>query len=190
MANIVSICGQRRSGKTYFSNLVIDVARDFGIKVERVSFAGPLKTLFCDYKHIGIEYLEYNKEEFRVELEEFSNTCKAEDPFLFTDMLLKSLLPLGNYIIDDLRLFDVELIPLLDLKVPPYRVYADINTRIARGLKPNPATDNSRYETDLDLPQDIFKKWGGYWVFNNKEGKDHLLEEARYIVRKHFLKLQ
>lgn len=189
MPQICGITGLRKSGKTFFCNYVVQVAKDeFGINIRKLSFADPLKKLFTDHKNITLETLEAYKEEFRKELEDFSSELKKDDPFLLTNLLIKDILPLDKVILDDVRLIDIEIRPLLELKASIYRVYAEKRIRLQRGYKPDPINDSSRYEVETELPQEIFKGWGGYYIFNNKDNnKLELIDEAKKIVRRHFL---
>ncbi len=191
MAVITAFSGLRLSGKTELSKLIKERAEEYGIHIDIISFATPLKKEFCNEKKIGIEMLmqPHSKELYREAIEEFSIRIKQErGKDYFSTLLFRSILPYGNYCIDDLRLIDDEAVPLLQMGAHVYRVHADKEVRMERGLIPNPKSDNSRFETELDLPQDTYRKvFGTNWIFNNTQSISNLLIEADIIVRKHFL---
>lgn len=193
MALIVAIAGHRRAGKTFLASQIIDAGQGFGIKIEKLSFADPLKELFCQYKGISVATLSLPdvKENYRKELEQFSDKIKTEDPFCFTNKLLEKISLVGNYVIDDIRFLLEEVVPLLKLtehKINIYRVYADWGARFKRGMVPDPKVDNSRYETELDLPQEIYMSWGGYYIYNSKDDPSSSMREAKLIVQRSYLR--
>lgn len=191
MAIICGLAAPRFSGKTVLADLIVEGARGYGLEVKKLSFATPLKEEFCKFKGIGLEVLALPevKEQYRAEMEAFSLEVKRKNnnPNHFTDLLFAKILPLDNIVIDDVRLFDEEIMRIRQEGGYVWRVYAERQKRIDRGMKANPITDISRFETDSDLPVDCYLSlFGTGWVFNNKAVLD-LYEVADMLIKRHFL---
>lgn len=170
--------------------MIQDVCSAYGMeKPEVLSFATPLKELFCELKGINMEslLLPNVKEKYRQEMQDLSELVKTNEPTYFSDRLFAKLDPSKNQIIDDLRLFDLEFLPLREKGAVIWYVYANYDNRRDRGATFDRAIDTSPYEQDLDLPAEIYLKLCGTgYIFNNKT-QDDLKAEANKLVTKHFM---
>lgn len=187
---VCAFAGRRRSGKSLLSSMIQDVCSAYGMeKPEVLSFATPLKELFCELKGINMEslLLPNVKEKYRQEMQDLSELVKTNEPTYFSDRLFAKLDPSKNQIIDDLRLFDLEFLPLREKGAVIWYVYANYDNRRDRGATFDRAIDTSPYEQDLDLPAEIYLKLCGTgYIFNNKT-QDDLKAEANKLVTKHFM---
>lgn len=191
MAVIVGFSGPRRSGKTTLADIIVDQAQSFGVTVKKLAFATPLKEQFCKEKGIGLETLLLPdvKEQYRAEMEAFSLRLKAQhnNPNYFTDLLFAEILPTDNVVIDDVRLFDEEIMRIRQEDGVVWRVYMERQKRLDKGMIANAITDSSRFETESDLPADCYLSlFGTGWVFNNKAIMD-LYPVADSLIKRHFL---
>lgn len=187
---VVALAGHTYTGKTLLANLVkYKAEEDYGIKgIKVLSFAEPLKKMYAQVMGIPLEhlYLKGLKDQHRQGLEEYSNTCKAHDKLIFTNRLLGEIGPEDKVLIDDLRLFDIELLPLLEVGASCYRLIADEAVRKKRGANPS-LTDKSFLEQELNLSQETWiSLTGNPFIFNNKDSSEDLEEHANRIIRRHF----
>lgn len=187
----MGLSGPRRSGKTTIADIIVESAKAYGVDVKKLSFATPLKEEFCKEKGIGIEtlLLPEVKEKYRAEMEAFSLRVKTENnnPNHFTDLLFAQILPMDNIVIDDVRLFDEEIMRIRKEGGVVWRVYMERQKRLDKGMVANSVTDNSRFETESDLPADCYLSlFGTGWVFNNK-GITDLYPIAETLIKRHFL---
>lgn len=191
MPRVIAFAGNIAVGKTFFANLIKDRAWvDFDIpNVKILSFAEPLKRMFAQVEQIPKEYLYLRgiKDQYRERLETYSNICKAHDKFIFTNKLIHSIQPEDFVIIDDLRLFELELQPLLEAGASCYRLVADEAVRKSRGANPT-LTDNSIFEKELDFSQETWiSLTGNPFISNNTDKPEDLYGIADELIRKHFL---
>jgi len=189
---LIAFSGHRKAGKTSLARFMQDICVSYGMEEpEILSFASPLKELYCELNNLDIATLLLPdvKENHRKGLEDLSEQVKAEDPTFFTDRLFAKINPAKHQIIDDLRLFDIEFIPLFEKKVPIWRVYADYDKRRSRGALYDKAVDESKYERDLDWSAyTYYKLCGTGYIFNNKTPED-LKVEAHKLVSRYFFNL-
>lgn len=187
---LLAFGGRRKNGKTALAHMIQDFASDIGLeKPEILSFATPLKELYCELNSISMESLLLTniKEQHRVGMQDLSTQVKAEEPTYFSDRLLAKINPAKNQIVDDLRLFDLELLPLRAKGAYIWYVYSDFDQRRLRGVVYDPIVDNSAYETELYMSAHTYLTLCGTgWIFNNK-GLDELKTKASELTSKYFL---
>ena len=185
---VIAFAGRRRVGKTQAANFIVEMGRDMGLQIDKVSFADPLREAYSKFSGVPVHLLldDKTKEEYRPKLIKFSAAKKAEDPRIWINKLHERLDPAKHYCIDDLRHLE-EIEHVCKNKWIPWKIEADKDTRRARGAIYNREVDESLGETELDLCGHTYMCLGGGITYNNKT-MDMFRAEVNKVFREIFLK--
>lgn len=183
---VLALIAPRKSGKSFCSQVAVDLDSRFKLK----SFADPIKKMFAEYKGIpvGDLYHQRHKEDYRVDIVEFSRKIKQDRGMYFwAETYFNSLSEEGLYVCDDLRLLE-ELQLLCMFGGVVYRVWAEPHQRRAWGWVYDPAVDEDISERDLRglSAEALHHCTGGGYIYNTSSGKDHLINQLIPILTKHF----
>ena len=189
-SRVIALSGFSYTGKTFLARRIQDQARAYGISVAILSFTAPLIDAFTRHKGIGLDTYSLLESFYKQELEAFSKKLKSDhcNGLYFSQQVMNTIQPYGYYVVDDVHSIDEEIRPILAHKGVVYRLQSPINARIKRGLAPDDLdSDASAREAELDLPEEIYKAWGGSFIYNNSDDINLLNKEATKIIRKHYL---
>jgi phosphomevalonate kinase len=140
---------------TQSSDFIVEQFKGF----KKLSFATPLKDLYCKENNLDRSILNdvFLKEDHRKGMQEFSEKYLARDKYHFYKLLMQEVSSGDSIVIDDLRYFENEFIPLKELGANIIRISSTLENRMARGHVPDPERSNHKSETDLiSLTDDWF----------------------------------
>jgi phosphomevalonate kinase len=183
---IIGFAGTRKSGKTAAAHQLMGIDERF----RRMSFADPLKDMYCKTKGIGRETLDNVslKEFYRRDMQEVSTQMKIDNgDDYFAKMLLDQVLSNDFVVIDDVR-FVQELKLIRQAGGIVYQVYSDPHKRAERGWEFDPIIDTDISETELGwLTAETFHLLGGGRIYNNHSTKELRNEIFNVLLRHNFV---
>lgn len=184
--NLLVFCGKRRSGKTEAARLIVSAAADMGITFRKQALADPLRSMFASKIGIAEDRLtdSDSKEEYRLQMMEFSTEIKKHDPNYFIKAFFNSIEPGENVVCDDLRL-DEELFEMVRRKGIIYKIECNDKAMEFHGFTYTKGVDDSVYENECaNYSAYTYQTLGGGRIFNNGSLTD-LRKEAVDILKEH-----
>lgn len=180
---VVALAGRRRSGKSTTADLITYIGEEMHIVIRKVSFADPLREMFCAETGVTMRELidPETKELHREWLIEFATEKRADNPYIFIDLLFNTISPSENIVIDDMRSIE-ELERVVKAGGKPYKVASSQSARETRGWRYNSNIDDHVLETELDLSGDTFRLLGGGQIFNTSS-QSYLQNQLFDIVK-------
>lgn len=194
---VILIAGKRCTGKDFVADCISDLLMESSqtLHVSKLPTSMWVKILYAEREKIDHERLLNDrdfKEEHRQGLIDLAQNAKKEKESVWIDHSIDHILHQDDvipecrkvFLVPDLR-FLCEYKALVNhsllnskFKLLFLRVEASLETRMARGMVPNPEIDQCQTETELD-------DFEGYDLIlqNDREGEDKIGQELRELLK-------